>query len=76
MQSKTNRQTKTKIKTTRRKYKIHILDLGWVSYTRPRNGYVGKSKYITVKNYCVTQIPGSKLQTQELKKEKYLALWE
>ena len=29
-----------------------------------------------MENYYVTQIPGSKFQTQELKKEKYLALWE
>ena len=75
-QRQTDKQTKTKTKRIRRKYKIHILDLGWLSYTRPRNEYVGKSKHITMENYYVTQIPGSKFQTQELKKEKYLALWE
>lgn len=65
-----------KQKPTLKEHKIHILDLGWLSYTRPRNECFGKSKHITMKNHCVTQIPGSKFQTQELEKEKYLALWE
>ena len=75
-QKQTDRQTKTNTERTRRKHKTHILDLGWLPYTRPRDGCFGKSKHITMKPYCVTQIPGSKFQTQELEKEKYLALWE